>query len=570
MRTYIKSLTKTSINQTVTLSGWVDTIRDHGQLVFIHLRDSTERVQVVIDRDSPHYSLSKTLRPDYVIQITGHVQARDADAINTSMHTGDIEISITDLICLNTAKTPPFNNKDTQVDEDTRLTYRYLDLRGDTMQANLRTRHRIIKRIRDYFDDNLFIEIDTPMLTKSTPEGARDYLVPSRLHKDKFYALPQSPQLFKQLLMIGGVDRYMQITRCFRDEDLRPNRQPEFTQLDFEMAFISESDIYALVNPLIASIVAYANRPLSHDIKTVSYDTAMNTYGSDKPDLRYTLDLVEVTDIFQDTGYQIFKKIAQTGVIKGIKLDAGAAQLSKQKLQHYAKVIIPEWGGKGMTWFRLVDGVVSSSVSQYITESEQAALIQRFKAHDGDVILLIADMSRTLVNTVLGRLRSEMAQVLNLIDPDLVCACWVTEFPLFEEKDGVLHLMHHPFTQPCDSDLTASVKSRAYDLVINGEEIGGGSIRNHDPAMQRRIFEYSGLTPDQIQDQFGFFMTALQHGTPPHGGMAIGLDRLVSLLCRTDSIRDVIAFPKNRMAVCPLTKAPAHISKAQRHDLNLL
>jgi aspartyl-tRNA synthetase len=574
-------LSSQTIGETVTLNGWVDVVRDHGQLLFIHLRDHTGIVQVVVDQDNPHYAQSKQLRSEYVIGVTGPVVERESSAKNSDMATGEIEVHITSLTVFNTAQTPPFviSEKDTQsVDEDIRLQHRYLDLRRPTMQQRLRQRHRIVKTIRDYFDRHDFIEVETPMLTRSTPEGARDYLVPSRVHDGSFYALPQSPQLFKQLLMMSGLGRYMQIARCFRDEDLRPNRQPEFTQLDFEASFIDEAFIMDLINPLMQTLFAEANLPFTQPLRTLTYADAIARYGSDKPDLRFGLEFVDLSPVFGETAYKIFRSILDKGgCIKGIRLPKQSPNLSKSRLQdHYAKTVVPQLGGKGMTWLRVVDDQLESSVLQFFSDTEQATLKTAMAAESDDVIMIIADTDPQVVHDVLGDLRLYVAQDLDLIDTTQVIGCWITEFPLFEKRNGQLNLLHHPFTQPT-TDITPltteaeylSITARAYDLVINGEEIGGGSIRIHDATIQNKVFDIAGLSDADIHEKFGFFIQALQYGTPPHGGMAVGLDRLVAMLCQTESIRDVIAFPKNRMAVCPLTKAPASVHADQLNELNI-
>jgi aspartyl-tRNA synthetase len=574
-------LSSQTIGETVTLNGWVDVVRDHGQLLFIHLRDHTGIVQVVVDQDNPHYAQSKQLRSEYVIGVTGPVVERESSAKNSDMATGEIEVHITSLTVFNTAQTPPFviSEKDTQsVDEDIRLQHRYLDLRRPTMQQRLRQRHRIVKTIRDYFDRHDFIEVETPMLTRSTPEGARDYLVPSRVHDGSFYALPQSPQLFKQLLMMSGLGRYMQIARCFRDEDLRPNRQPEFTQLDFEASFIDEAFIMDLINPLMQTLFAEANLPFTQPLRTLTYADAIARYGSDKPDLRFGLEFVDLSPVFGETAYKIFRSILDKGgCIKGIRLPKQSPNLSKSRLQdHYAKTVVPQLGGKGMTWLRVVDDQIESSVLQFFSDTEQATLKTAMAAESDDVIMIIADTDPQVVHDVLGDLRLYVAQDLDLIDTTQVIGCWITEFPLFEKRNGQLNLLHHPFTQPT-TDITPltteaeylSITARAYDLVINGEEIGGGSIRIHDATIQNKVFDIAGLSDADIHEKFGFFIQALQYGTPPHGGMAVGLDRLVAMLCQTESIRDVIAFPKNRMAVCPLTKAPASVHADQLNELNI-
>jgi len=589
-RRYTNDLSLSNKGDTVELSGWIDTIRDHGQLLFAHLRDVSGVVQIVFD---PHvnascYTIAESLRNEFTVTLTGTVLEREGDAKNPNLPTGDIEIEVSDIVIHSTANTPPFvlteksilddENTPFHVDEDLRLTYRYLDLRRPSMQHKLKMRSTIFKAIRDFFDDNGFYDIETPVLTKSTPEGARDYLVPSRVHANQFYALPQSPQLFKQLLMCSGFDKYYQIVKCFRDEDLRPNRQPEFTQLDMEASFIDESFIFELIESLMEKLFAVVGKSVQGPFPHITYHEAMDRYGSDRPDLRFGMEMVNVTDHLTATGYKIFNTIANAkGLIKGIKVDQHAETMSKSFLQEeLAKKVVPSFGGKGMSWMKVSDGKLVSNIVQFFSAAEQAALIDSFKAVDGDVLLLVADTNHHLVNDVLGRLRLYVAEKFNLIPQARIAPCWVTHFPLFEEKEGQLMSIHHPFTAP-DRDITGmtdhasllTVNSRGYDLVINGEEVGGGSIRIHDSETQKNVFECLGLTSEEIEEKFGWFVQALQYGTPPHGGLALGLDRLTGLLLDTDSIREVIAFPKNRTAGCPLTHAPSVVSDDQLDALNI-
>ncbi|HUT65871.1 MAG TPA: aspartate--tRNA ligase, partial [Spirochaetota bacterium] len=465
------------------------------------------------------------------------------------------------------------------VSEEIRMQYRYLDLRRPSIQDNMVKRHRICKSIRDFLDTHGFVEIETPMLTKSTPEGARDYIVPSRIHKNRFYALPQSPQLFKQLLMISGFERYFQIVRCFRDEDLRPNRQPEFTQLDIEASFIDEEFIYALIESLVIKMFETGGVDLPRPFGRMTYSEAMDSVGSDRPDLRFGMYFKDVTDIFADTEYEIFKQILNRGgVIKGIKVENSSDRLSKNALQNeYAKQIVPGFGAKGMTWMRVVGDTLQSNITQFFSKEEQAATLERFSAKDGDVILMIADPSRKTVASALGQLRLHVAEKLGLIPDGIFSPVWVTGFPLFEESDEGISSNHHPFTapdrkdfNPQDKEQLLSLRSRAYDLVINGEELGGGSMRINDSELQHRIFEALGLSEGDVEEKFGFFLKALQYGAPPHGGIALGVDRVVSMILGTSSIREVIAFPKNRNAYCPLTDAPSQIAGKQLDELGLL
>ena len=589
-RQFCTTISLDQVNQTVTLAGWVDTIRDHGQLLFMHLRDRSGVIQIVFnpEENKPLHEQAEKLRSEYCVGLTGIVIERADDAKNPHLPTGMLEIHVSSLDLFNKAQTPPFlisekslvddETQDFHVDEDLRLTYRYLDLRRLSMQKNIVIRHKIMSTIRNYLDDKGFVDVETPMLTKSTPEGARDYLVPSRHHDNCFYALPQSPQMFKQLLMVSGLDKYYQIVKCFRDEDLRPNRQPEFTQLDLEASFIDETYIYSLLEPLVERVFATVGKKIKGPFPHITYEDAMNRYGNDHPDLRFDMTMVDVTQTLKNCNYKIFNSIANNnGSIKGIKVTNKASEMSKNMLQEeLAKKVVPKFGGKGMTWMKVIDGKLESNIVQFFSEQEQADLITALDAHDNDVLLFVADTNKDLVNDVLGRLRLYVGKKWGFIDPKAIAPCWVTDFPMFELKDNRLNSMHHPFTQPDDSFMTAqttddflAVKSRAYDLVINGEEIGGGSIRIHDSQMQAKIFETLGLTETDIKQKFGFFVNALTYGTPPHGGLALGMDRLVSMVLDTESIREVIAFPKNRVAYCPLTQAPSHVDNQQLDELKL-
>ena len=589
-RRYCESLSLADKATSIELSGWIDTIRDHGQLLFAHLRDITGVVQLVFDPtiNASCYKTAESLRNEFTVTLTGTVLERDDDAKNPNLPTGTIEIQVDEITIHSTAKTPPFilteksitddTDYSFNVDEDLRLTYRYLDLRRPSMQHKLKMRSKILKAIRDTLDSAGFYDIETPVLTKSTPEGARDYIVPSRVHPSQFYALPQSPQLFKQLLMCSGFDKYYQIVKCFRDEDLRPNRQPEFTQLDLEASFIDESFIFSLLESLMETLFELVGKSIKGPFPHITYADAMAIYGTDRPDLRFDLKMVDVTPLLKDTGYKIFNTIAnRDGLIKGIKIDGLADQMSKSFLQEeLAKRVVPSFGGKGMSWMKVVNGQLESNIVQFFSESEQQSLITTLSATNGDVLLFVADTNHALVNDVLGRLRLYVAEKFNLIPQNAIAPCWVTHFPLFEEKEGQLISIHHPFTAP-DRDITPinsheellAVNSRGYDLVINGEEIGGGSIRIHDAKTQEKIFKCLGLSKAEIEEKFGWFVNALQYGTPPHGGLALGLDRLTAMLLDTESIREVIAFPKNRTASCPLTSAPSSIATNQLTELNV-
>ncbi|MBN1548720.1 MAG: aspartate--tRNA ligase, partial [Syntrophaceae bacterium] len=577
----------------VRLSGWVDALRDHGDVLFIHLRDRSGIVQVLFSPEktsAESYALAGSLKSEYCISIQGEILPRLAGTENPNLETGDIEVAARELYILSQSDILPFPVSEKamvagavksvgSVTEDLRLQYRYLDLRRPSMQANLIKRHQINKCVRDFFDERGFIEVETPILTKSTPEGARDYLVPSRVHPKNFYALPQSPQLFKQLLMVSGLERYFQIARCFRDEDLRPNRQPEFTQLDLEASFIDEEFLYELIEELIVRMFAVGGIELSRPFPRMAYREAIDTMGSDKPDTRFGLRFVEATDIFQNTSYGIFRQIIDRGgSIKGINIPQSSEQLSKNVLQNeYAKEIVPSFGAKGMTWTRVQGDKLESNIVQFFSPEEQAAIRERFRAADGDVIIMIADASYDIVTSALGELRLHLARRLNLIPEGSFSPLWITDFPLFLPTEEGITSNHHPFTAPDRTDFDSSsreellsLNSRAYDLVMNGEELGGGSIRIHDREVQFKIFRALGLTDQQVQDKFGFFLKALDFGAPPHGGLALGMDRVISMILGAASIREVIAFPKNRSASCPLTEAPSEVVEEQLAELSLL
>ncbi|MCX5852641.1 MAG: aspartate--tRNA ligase [Deltaproteobacteria bacterium] len=578
----------------VRLAGWVDALRDHGEVLFVHLRDVNGIVQVVFNpahTPAPVCDLAAALRNEYCVEITGRVTLREVGTENPHIETGTIEVVAETLNILAKSKALPFQISEKAmvagadargagtVGEDLRLQYRYLDLRRPGMQRNLIMRHRIVKRMRDYLDARGFVEVETPVLTKSTPEGARDYLVPSRVHRHCFYALPQSPQLFKQLLMVGGLERYFQIARCFRDEDLRPNRQPEFTQLDLEASFIDEEYIYEIIEGLMTEVCALGDITLSAPFARMTWQEAMDTTGSDHPDTRFGLRFVDATDIFAGTSYGIFRQVLEHGGrIKGINVKRESERLSKNVLQNeYAREIVPSFGARGMTWMRVTGGTLESNIVQFFSPGERDGILERFGAEDGDVIIMIADRSWQVLTSALGLLRLHLAGRLGLIPDGMYRPLWITDFPLFEVTERGLTSSHHPFTapdredfDPKDKDVLAGLRSRAYDLVMNGEELGGGSIRIHRAAVQRKLFDALGLTQDEVREKFGFFIHALEYGAPPHGGIALGIDRLVSMILGTPSIRDVIAFPKNRSAYCPLSEAPSAVSRTQLAELGLV
>jgi len=594
-RIFCGQLSMEHVGRTVQLCGWVDAYRDHGGLLFIHLRDRSGIIQIVFSPDFTSTGICQAataLRPEYCVAITGKAKKRLEGTENPNIETGQLEVLVDDMTVLSEADPLPFVITDKamvagaetaggdNVSEDLRMQYRYLDIRRPAMQNNLILRHRIFQCVRQFLDSRGFVEVETPVLTASTPEGARDYLVPSRVHPQNFYALPQSPQLFKQLLMIGGLERYFQLARCFRDEDLRPNRQPEFTQLDVEASFIDEEFLYDLIEELAVKMFAIGGIELKRPFPRMTYAEAMDTTGSDRPDLRFGLRFVDVTDVFSQTQYSIFRQIMQRGgCIKGINIKGQSEKLSKNVLQNeYAKEIAPSFGAKGMTWMRAENGRLESNIVQFFSEAELGELKRRFDVHDGDVLIMVADPSYATVTSALGQLRLHLANRLEPIPENSFYPVWVTEFPLFEPTDeGGVTSSHHPFTAPDRTDFDPknieellSLKSRAYDLVMNGEELGGGSIRINNRDIQRKIFTALGLTEDDMKEKFGFFLRAFDFGAPPHGGLALGMDRTVSMILQTASIREVIAFPKNRSAACPLTGAPSAVKREQLVELGLL
>ena len=575
---YCGELSISDVDKEVILNGWVQKRRNLGSLVFCDLRDKTGITQIVFDENIPKELFEKVnaVRSEYVIGIKGTVKERASK--NADLKTGDIEVFVSDMIIYSAADTPPIYIKDDDnVDETLRLKYRYLDLRKSKMQRNLTFRHKICKLARDYYDENGFTEIETPMLVKATPEGARDYLVPSRVNQGEFYGLPQSPQLYKQLLMASGCDRYMQIARCFRDEDLRADRQPEFTQIDLEMSFVDEEDVMSIQEGFLSRIM----KELLHiDVKTpfprITYDEAMQRYGSDKPDTRFGFELKSLNDTVKGTGFKVFADaLASGGDVRGICIDGGSEKFSRKdidKLTESAKA----YGAKGLVWLRVLDGEINSSVNKFFTQEELSKIATVFEAKVGDLILIAADKAKVVFDT-LGFLRRHIAGILGLLDSKQFNFLWVTDFPLFEydEETGSYSAMHHPFTSPRLSDVDkliekpGEVKARAYDIVLNGVELGGGSIRIHDRELQTKMFEVLGISKEEQQIKFGFLLDAFKYGTPPHGGLAYGLDRLVMLLLGEDSIREVMAFPKNQNAQCLVSSAPSSVSKEQIDELGI-
>jgi len=574
----------TNTNTKVTLAGWVNSYRDHGGLVFFDLRDREGITQLVFNPETQPetHKLARTVRCEWVVAATGTVQHRGENLENPKLPTGQIEIAVENLQILSTAKTPPFEIAAAQkTNEELRLRYRYIDLRRAELLEKLRIRHRVTKIVRDYFDIHGFWEIETPMLAKSTPEGARDFLVPSRLHPNCFYALPQSPQLFKQILMTGGIDKYFQIVRCFRDEDPRADRQAEFTQIDVEMSFINANDIIGLHENLIAAIWRHIlGINVTVPMKRISYEQAMDRYGTDRPDLRFDMTLRDISDVAEKSAFKVFTSaVADGGTVKGLAAP-NAAKYSRRDIEKTLTAFVADYGAKGLAWFKVknIDGkkTLTSSIAKFFTEQQLDEIITRFDAKENDLVLLVADKKK-IVNKALAPLRCKLAEDLKLYDKQAFEFVWVVDFPLFEWNDGQKRFdsLHHPFTAPVPKDTKkldtdpAAVRSQAYDIVVNGSEIGGGSIRIHNTKLQSKIFELLNIPKKQAKNRFGFFLKALEYGTPPHGGIALGLDRLVMILTGTNNIRDVIAFPKTQTGQCLLTDAPAQVDQKQLDELNL-
>ncbi len=563
----------------VVLCGWVSRQRDHGGLIFIDLRDRSGMVQIVFSPEINQTALEKadSARTEFVISVRGKVRLRSEDTVNPAMATGAVEVCGEEIRILNPAKTPPFYIQDNvDVDETVRLKYRYLDLRRPEMQYNLVLRHRVAKAMRDFFDRRDFIEVETPMLTKSTPEGARDYLVPSRVNAGKFYALPQSPQIFKQILMVAGMERYFQIVRCFRDEDLRADRQPEFTQLDVEMSFVDREDILSIMETMIAEVFKVAmDVEVPLPMKRMSYDEAMEKYGSDKPDLRFDMEIFDLSAAMRGSEFKVFESVlANGGCIKGINVK-GYAAIPRRELDGLVSYV-GQYGAKGLAWICYTAEGIKSQISKFFSEDQLEAVRKASQAQEGDLVLIIADKPSVAVNAA-GQLRLEMARRMNLIDPDKLAFAWVLDFPMFEydEEEKRYVAMHHMFTSPRDEDVQylatdpGRIKAKAYDMVLNGTEIGGGSIRIFQRDLQEKIFDTIGFTKEEASEKFGFLLEAFEFGTPPHGGIAFGLDRLVMLMAKRSSIRDVIAFPKTQSASDIMTQAPSEVAARQLKELSI-
>ena len=568
-------LNTSHVGKSVVLNGWVNTIRLHGQVVFIDLRDRYGKTQIVFNSEnySGDFETVKKLSMEDVLSLSGNVQNRDKDSVNTEMKTGKIEVLVENITILNAAEPLPFVISDrNSAEEDLRLKYRYLELRTDELHNNMMIRHQTYQSVRNYLADNNFIEIETPVLMKSTPEGARDYLVPSRIHHGKFYALPQSPQIYKQILMISGYDRYFQIVKCFRDEDLRSDRQPEFTQIDIEMSFINEEIIFQEIQSLTSHVFkSVKNIDLPNPFPRLTWEEAMDQYGSDKPDTRFEILLKELKQITDRSDFNAFKS---ADIVKGIVIPDGGS-FSRKTIDNYTE-FVKKYNAKGLAWMKGEDGKLVGGISKFFSDDLQKEIITSTKINNGDIIFIIGDQKQVVLN-VLGALRVEIAKEMKLIDNNKFHPVWITDFPMFEYDDQSNRFVarHHPFTAPAtdkldelDSD-PRSVKSRGYDLTMNGYEIAGGSIRNHRPEFQAKIFELLGMDKNEISSRFGFLIEALKYGTPPHGGIAFGFDRLVMLLAKTNNIRDVIAFPKTTSATSLMDDSPSSVSDDQLKELNI-
>ncbi len=580
-RYYAGTLTEEQIGSTVILKGWVHRRRDLGELIFIDLRDQSGIVQLVFNPDYSKEALAiaDTLRNEYVVEVTGQVIKRDPETVNPKLKTGTIEVSVSEIKILNKSKPIPFLiHEADEVSENLRLQYRYLDLRREEMQETFKKRHQITQSIRNFLNEQGFLELETPILTKSTPEGARDYLVPSRVHQGEFYALPQSPQLFKQLLMMSSFEKYYQVARCFRDEDLRADRQPEFTQVDIEVAFQTSEDIIKMTEQMLQRLM---KEVFDKDIETpfprLTYQEAMERYGSDKPDTRFGMELIDVTDIVKDSEFKVFSGPANSGgKVALLNVKGNADQFTRNDIDGDLTDFAKDYGAKGLAWIKVKDGKLTGPIAKFFSEDESSALMERADVADGDLLLFGADKP-AVVHNVLGALRVRLGKELNLIDDTKFNFLWVVDWPLVEYDEDLKRYvaLHHPFTSPKEEDidrLTESpetVRADAYDVVLNGYELGGGSIRISDVTLQKKMFEVLGFTEEEAKEQFGFLLDALEYGAPPHGGIALGLDRLVMLLVGRDNIRDTILFPKTQSATDLLTQAPSRVSDSQLEELAL-
>lgn len=559
--------------------GWVQRRRDHGGLIFIDLRDREGVLQLALDpdRDPEAHKKAEQVRNEFVVAVKGKVSPRPEGTVNPKMKTGEVEIEVRELKILNRSETPPFMLDDySEVAESIRLKYRYLDLRRPSVQQCLMLRHKVSRIVRSYLDDQGFLDIETPVLTKSTPEGARDYLVPSRVNNGQFYALPQSPQLFKQLLMVSGFDRYAQIVKCFRDEDLRADRQPEFTQIDCEMSFVDREEVMSIMEGLISRVFREGiGVETPQKLPRMTYADALDKYGVDNPDLRFGLELVELTDIVKGSGFKVFAQVADKGgMVKAINVK-GASTFSRKELDGLTD-FVSIYGAKGLAWVKMTADGWQSPIAKFFTPAELKSIEQALGAEEGDLLLFVADSAK-VTNESLGRLRQHLGQKLGLAKKDNFSFVWITDFPLFDwDEEAQRHVaVHHPFTAPLDEDVElletepGKARAKAYDLVLNGSEIGGGSIRIHDQSVQQKMFGLLGIEEEEANEKFGFLLDALSYGAPPHGGIAFGLDRLVMILAGTDSIRDVIAFPKTQKATCLLSEAPSAVDEKQLQELGI-
>ncbi|WP_154815155.1 aspartate--tRNA ligase, partial [Staphylococcus aureus] len=579
--TYCGLVTEAFLGQEITLKGWVNNRRDLGGLIFVDLRDREGIVQVVFN---PAFSeealkIAETVRSEYVVEVQGTVTKRDPETVNPKIKTGQVEVQVTNIKVINKSETPPFsiNEENVNVDENIRLKYRYLDLRRQELAQTFKMRHQITRSIRQYLDDEGFFDIETPVLTKSTPEGARDYLVPSRVHDGEFYALPQSPQLFKQLLMISGFDKYYQIVKCFRDEDLRADRQPEFTQVDIEMSFVDQEDVMQMGEEMLKKVVKEVKGvEINGAFPRMTYKEAMRRYGSDKPDTRFEMELIDVSQLGRDMDFKVFKDTVENdGEIKAIVAKGAAEQYTRKDMDALTE-FVNIYGAKGLAWVKVVEDGLTGPIGRFFETENVETLLTLTGAEAGDLVMFVADKPNVVAQS-LGALRVKLAKELGLIDETKLNFLWVTDWPLLEyDEDAKRYVAaHHPFTSPKEADIAKlgtapeEAEANAYDIVLNGYELGGGSIRIHDGELQEKMFEVLGFTKEQAQEQFGFLLDAFKYGAPPHGGIALGLDRLVMLLTNRTNLRDTIAFPKTASATCLLTNAPGEVSDKQLEELSL-